>query len=163
MRAAARRAGVDLPMSRFDDALQALGRTIQELREEQRMSRRIIAKRAGIRPRRLRAIETGRFDPPIEVVYALACELGIETHELIIRADAHAPHTYAPKPRGSDTCCRLQYRRAVQQAEWTSAARSAGYDTYEGKPSKRSPTPPTCTPHTYPASSEARGTSPGKS
>jgi DNA-binding XRE family transcriptional regulator len=89
-------------MSRFDEALIVLGRTIRELREEQEMSRRTLAKQAGIRRRRLHAIENGRFDPPILVVYALACELGVEAHELYIRAEARAPHAFAPKPKGDE-------------------------------------------------------------
>lgn len=86
-------------MSRFDEALIAVGRAIRELREEQDISRGTLAKRTAIRSRRLRAIENGRYDPPIQLLYALAGELHIELHDLYRRAEARAPHAYAPRTR----------------------------------------------------------------
>jgi len=85
-------------MSRPDDALVALGRTIRELREEQQLSRRTLAQRAGMTPRRLRAIENARHDPTFDVIFALARPLHIRPHDLIDRAEELTPDPIPPQP-----------------------------------------------------------------
>jgi transcriptional regulator with XRE-family HTH domain len=77
-------------MAAQDPELIAFGRTIRRLRAERNMTASELAGAAGLTPRRLDAIETGRLDPPYDVLFALAHGLNIKPAELMRQADAEA-------------------------------------------------------------------------
>jgi transcriptional regulator with XRE-family HTH domain len=64
-----------------------LGRAIGQLRAEQNISAGELAVAAGLTRRRLDAIEAGRFDPPFDVLLALARGLNVKPAELAGRAE----------------------------------------------------------------------------
>lgn len=69
-----------------EKALIALGLAIREMRDERNMEPDDLAAAAGIERERLDAIEAGQFDPPFDVLLALARGLGIEPAALVSRA-----------------------------------------------------------------------------
>lgn len=77
-------------MAEHNRVLVALGRAIRKLRTERNISAGELAAAAGLKPARLDAIEAGRFDPPYDVFFALAVELGVKSSELVQRAEAEA-------------------------------------------------------------------------
>jgi HTH-type transcriptional regulator / antitoxin HipB len=66
-----------------DRALVALGQRVRRLREQRNMSEQQLAGAANLTPRRLEAIEVGRFDPPFDVLLALTDALGVKAAELV--------------------------------------------------------------------------------
>jgi ribosome-binding protein aMBF1 (putative translation factor) len=68
----------------------ALGQTIRQLRVERDMSAEQLAGAAGLKQTRLEAIEAGRLDLRYEVLLALAGGLGVQSGELVTRAEAVA-------------------------------------------------------------------------
>jgi transcriptional regulator with XRE-family HTH domain len=81
--------------SEQDRELIALGRAVRQLRDERDMSDGKLAAAAGLTPGRLAAIEAARFDPPYDVLLALARGLGVKPAELVRRADAEAKDGHA--------------------------------------------------------------------
>jgi len=77
-------------MAEQDHELIALGRAVRQLREQQNMTEGELAAAAGLKLRRLDAIETGRSDPHYDGLLALARGLNIKPGELMRRADAEA-------------------------------------------------------------------------
>jgi transcriptional regulator with XRE-family HTH domain len=65
-----------------DRLLVALGQRVRRLREQRNMSEGELAGAAGLGVRRLDSIEAGRFDPPFDVLLALADALGVKSAEL---------------------------------------------------------------------------------
>jgi transcriptional regulator with XRE-family HTH domain len=68
-------------------ALCALGRTVKAVRLEQGQCAEELAKAARIPSTELIAIEAGRFDPPYDVLLALADALHTPIHVLVVRAE----------------------------------------------------------------------------
>jgi ribosome-binding protein aMBF1 (putative translation factor) len=68
----------------------ALGQTIRQLRVERDISAEQLAGVAGLKQTRLEAIEAGRLDLRYEVLLALAGGLGVQSGELVTRAEAVA-------------------------------------------------------------------------
>lgn len=68
-------------------ALVILGRAVREIREEQGLSVGELAERAGISRRRVEAIEGGRHDPVVEVLFALGRGLGVGATALLGRCE----------------------------------------------------------------------------
>lgn len=75
-------------MAEPDGQLIALGRSLRQLREERSISRDELATTTGLAPSRLYAIEAGRFDPPYDLLLALAAGLRVKLGALISRATA---------------------------------------------------------------------------
>jgi len=74
-------------MVEHDRLLSALGQRVRRLREQRNMSEGELAGTAGLRVRRLDSIEAGRFDPPFDVLLALADALGVKAAELVGHTD----------------------------------------------------------------------------
>jgi transcriptional regulator with XRE-family HTH domain len=71
----------------------ALGQAVRQLREERQLSPSEFAEAASIAQASLEALEAGRFDPPFDVLLALAGALGVELADLVFYVeglDAHA-------------------------------------------------------------------------
>jgi transcriptional regulator with XRE-family HTH domain len=68
----------------------ALGQTIRQLRVERDISAEQLAGAAGLKQTRLEAIEAGRVDLRYDVLLALAGGLGVQSGELVTRAEAVA-------------------------------------------------------------------------
>jgi transcriptional regulator with XRE-family HTH domain len=65
----------------------SLGRSIQQLREEQGLDSEQLAEKSGLQKWRLTAIEEGRLDPPFDVLVKLADALGVGTGTIVTRAE----------------------------------------------------------------------------
>jgi transcriptional regulator with XRE-family HTH domain len=70
------------------DLTSAIGHTIQVIRTDRGMSRRELAKRAGISYSYLSAIESGTKPPSTKVQMVIADALGVRVHELLAAAEA---------------------------------------------------------------------------
>ncbi|HTX12209.1 MAG TPA: helix-turn-helix transcriptional regulator [Solirubrobacteraceae bacterium] len=70
-------------MTEHERMLLELGRTVRHLRTERHMSEDELAGAAGLTPGRLDAIEAGRYDPPWDVLFALADALGVKASALV--------------------------------------------------------------------------------
>lgn len=75
-------------MIRRDRDLIALGRAVRQLRVERNISAGGLVRASGLSAWCLHAIEAGRFDPPLDALFALARGLGISADELARRAEA---------------------------------------------------------------------------
>jgi transcriptional regulator with XRE-family HTH domain len=74
--------------SQSSSHLISLGRSIQQLREEQGLDGDQLAEKAALQKWRLTAIEEGRHDPTFDTLVKLADALGIGTGEIAERAKA---------------------------------------------------------------------------
>ncbi|HEX5851567.1 MAG TPA: helix-turn-helix transcriptional regulator [Solirubrobacteraceae bacterium] len=74
-------------MNEHERWLIGFGRAIRQLRAERNISAGELAAAAGLTPRRLDAIESGRHDPRYDVLIALARGLGVTPAVLVVRAD----------------------------------------------------------------------------
>lgn len=88
-------------MTWAEQELAALGRAIRQLREEQGISRSVLAQAAEISPAHLDALETGRSDPPFDLLLALADGLGIRPSTLFSRAENESRRS-AGEPQDGD-------------------------------------------------------------
>ena len=59
------------------------GQTIRQVREREGISVAELAARTGIDARQISALEAGRFDPPFDVMIALADGIGVRLSALI--------------------------------------------------------------------------------
>jgi ribosome-binding protein aMBF1 (putative translation factor) len=71
-----------------DRELIALGRAVRGLRAEQKLSVAELAAACNLTPRRIDTIEAGRFDPPYDMLLALADGLGVGAVRLLTRVQA---------------------------------------------------------------------------
>jgi transcriptional regulator with XRE-family HTH domain len=71
--------------------LALLGRAIQLEREEHGMTPAELAAAAGVKRRRLAALEAGRHDPTYDLLVSLAQGLGVRLSTFPIRAEALSP------------------------------------------------------------------------
>jgi len=58
-------------------------RTIVRLRKAQKLSRYMLAKRAGIAQSYVRAVESGQSDPSVSTLLKIAAALGVKPGELL--------------------------------------------------------------------------------
>jgi transcriptional regulator with XRE-family HTH domain len=70
-----------------DADLLLLGRAVRRMREQRGMSVEVLAGTAGMRRKRLEALEGGRLDPSYELLLALAEGLGIQPSALVTLAE----------------------------------------------------------------------------
>jgi transcriptional regulator with XRE-family HTH domain len=66
--------------------LTRFGQTIRQVRERKGISVADLAARTGIDAQQISALEAGRFDPPYDVMCALASGMGVPVFEVIPRA-----------------------------------------------------------------------------
>jgi transcriptional regulator with XRE-family HTH domain len=85
-------------MTERNRELIAFGQTIRRAREEKGMSPDVLAAAAGVERERLDAIEAGRFEPAIDVLVALADELGVGLAVLMRRAGTLKVEGGTPPP-----------------------------------------------------------------
>lgn len=72
-------------------SLVLLGRAIERVREEHGMTPAELAAAAGVKRRRLVALEAGRLDPDYDLLVPLAQALGVRLSTFFIRAEALSP------------------------------------------------------------------------
>ena len=65
-------------MGAVEPELAALGRTIRQARERRTLSTEDLARAAGVPRKRVEALEDGRWDPRLDVLWALADALDVE-------------------------------------------------------------------------------------
>lgn len=85
-----RSSGPDAQIVQRGRLLIALGQTIRQLRVERDISAEQLASETGLTPGRLDSIEAGRVDLRYDVLLALAGGLGVQSGELVTRAEAVA-------------------------------------------------------------------------
>jgi XRE family transcriptional regulator, regulator of sulfur utilization len=71
------------------DALRAFGAAVRELRTERNMSVSELANGAETTTRRIDRLETGRLDPPFDLMLAVADALGVRVSTIVRRASTH--------------------------------------------------------------------------
>jgi transcriptional regulator with XRE-family HTH domain len=80
-----------------------MGERLREARRRRNLSLRVLAERLGVSPSLISQIETGRANPSVSTLYAIAAELDVSLDELLFN-DRRAPETASPvRPAGSMT------------------------------------------------------------
>lgn len=72
-------------MDKQQEALHRLGARIAELRRQKDLTLDQLSTLAGLSSRQIAAIEAGKLDPPITMLFALARGLGLSPSELLFR------------------------------------------------------------------------------
>ena len=60
-----------------------IGERLREARQARRLSLRVLADRLGVSPSLISQIETGRANPSVSTLYAIAAELDVSLDELL--------------------------------------------------------------------------------
>ena len=60
-----------------------IGERLREARQPRRLSLRVLADRLGVSPSLISQIETGRANPSVSTLYAIAAELDVSLDELL--------------------------------------------------------------------------------
>lgn len=63
----------------------AVGARIGRIRQQRRLSRRVVAELAGIHENTLKKIESGAGNPTLSVLLGIADALGVKPHDLICK------------------------------------------------------------------------------
>ncbi|MEK6371897.1 MAG: helix-turn-helix transcriptional regulator [Acidobacteriota bacterium] len=63
----------------------AVGAKIGRVREQRKLSRRVVADLAGIHENTLKKIEGGEGNPTLSVLFGIAEALGVKVHELVCK------------------------------------------------------------------------------
>jgi transcriptional regulator with XRE-family HTH domain len=63
----------------------AVGARIGRIRQQRRLSRRVVAELAGIHENTLKKIESGAGNPTLSVLAGIADALGVKLHDLICK------------------------------------------------------------------------------
>lgn len=71
-----------------------MGERLREARQARRLSLRVLADRLGVSPSLISQIETGRANPSVSTLYAIAAELDVSLDELLFN-DRRQPETAA--------------------------------------------------------------------
>ena len=77
-----------------------MGERLREARRARNLSLRTLAERLGVSPSLISQIETGRANPSVSTLYAIAAELDVSLDELLFN-DRRAPEPAAPAPTGT--------------------------------------------------------------
>ncbi len=79
-----------------------MGERLREARRGRNLSLRVLADRLGVSPSLISQIETGRANPSVSTLYAIAAELDVSLDELLFN-DRRLPEpaTTAPAPAGA--------------------------------------------------------------
>ena len=76
-----------------------MGERLREARQARNLSLRTLAERLGVSPSLISQIETGRANPSVSTLYAIAAELDVSLDELLFN-DRRLPETVAPARPG---------------------------------------------------------------
>jgi len=71
--------------SRRGDVQLALGRNLRQARERAGLTQEAVAERSGVHPTEVSRIESGKRDPRIATVEALAEAVGVSVSDLLVR------------------------------------------------------------------------------
>lgn len=63
----------------------AVGARIGRIRQQRKLSRRVVAELAGIHENTLKKIERGDGNPTLAVLFGIAEALGVKVHELVCK------------------------------------------------------------------------------
>jgi len=66
-------------------SLPAVGARIGRIRQQRKLSRRVVADLAGIHENTLKKIEGGKGNPTLSVLFAIAEALGVKVHDLVCK------------------------------------------------------------------------------
>jgi transcriptional regulator with XRE-family HTH domain len=99
-----------------------MGERLRAARGAQRLSLRELARRLGVSPSLISQIETGRANPSVSTLYAIAAELDVSLDELMFNDRRQAALTAAEIPRSADELLqRADSRKRIRLAsgvEW---------------------------------------------
>jgi transcriptional regulator with XRE-family HTH domain len=70
---------------RREDVQRALGRNLRQARERAGLTQEAVAERSGVHPTEVSRIESGKRDPRIATVEALAEAVGVSVSDLLVR------------------------------------------------------------------------------
>lgn len=71
--------------SRRGDVRRALGKNLRRARERAGLTQEAVAERSGVHPTEVSRIESGKRDPRISTVEALAEAVGVSVGDLLVR------------------------------------------------------------------------------
>lgn len=71
--------------SRRGDVRRALGKNLRQAREREGLTQEAVAERSGVHPTEVSRIESGKRDPRIATVEALAEAVGVSVSDLLVR------------------------------------------------------------------------------
>jgi transcriptional regulator with XRE-family HTH domain len=83
------------PLPTYPDPSSALGPRLREIRLERGISLREIARRLDLSPSSISQIETGKIQPSVRTLYALAAEFGVSVDEILFdqQTSSRAEHS----------------------------------------------------------------------
>jgi transcriptional regulator with XRE-family HTH domain len=71
--------------SRRGDVQRALGKNLRQARERAGLTQEVVAERSGVHPTEVSRIESGKRDPRVATVEALADAVGVSVSDLLVR------------------------------------------------------------------------------
>ncbi len=98
-----------------------MGERLREARRARNLSLRVLAERLGVSPSLISQIETGRANPSVSTLYAIAAELDVSLDELLFN-DRRPPEPTAPVPARAHRAGTMAPAAPVQRARGTAHA-----------------------------------------
>ena len=92
-----------------------MGERLREARRARNLSLRTLAERLGVSPSLISQIETGRANPSVSTLYAIAAELDVSLDELLFN-DRRPPEPAAPTRAGAPASGTMAPAPPVQRA-----------------------------------------------
>jgi transcriptional regulator with XRE-family HTH domain len=92
-----------------------MGERLREARRARNLSLRVLADRLGVSPSLISQIETGRANPSVSTLYAIAAELDVSLDELLFN-DRRLPEAATPARSGAATTGTMTSAPPVQRA-----------------------------------------------
>jgi transcriptional regulator with XRE-family HTH domain len=94
-----------------------MGERLREARRGRNLSLRVLADRLGVSPSLISQIETGRANPSVSTLYAIAAELDVSLDELLFNdRRLPEPSSNAPAPAGATATGTMTPTPPVQRA-----------------------------------------------
>lgn len=93
-----------------------MGEHLREARRARQLSLRDLAERLGVSPSLISQIETGRANPSVSTLYAIAAELDVSLDELLFN-DRRAAEPAPPRPRPETGAGTMTPAAPVQRAD----------------------------------------------
>ena len=107
-----------------------MGEHLREARRARNLSLRTLAERLGVSPSLISQIETGRANPSVSTLYAIAAELDVSLDELLFN-DRRPPGPAAPARAGAVSTGTMAAAPPVQRAADRHAIRLASGVNWE--------------------------------
>ncbi|HEX6868532.1 MAG TPA: XRE family transcriptional regulator [Candidatus Limnocylindrales bacterium] len=101
-----------------------MGERLREARQARGLSLRTLAERLGVSPSLISQIETGRANPSVSTLYAIAAELDVSLDELLFN-DRRQPEPAAPARAGAGAAGTMAPAHPLQRAADRHAIRLA--------------------------------------